>query len=174
MVLENRMLMFYAFQKCQKGSLRDLTGQRWQRKLWDRWRRKREPCPCRGSFLPRKTAKDRRTSLPFGLFVEHIGFEPTTSSMPWRRAPSCANAPTCAYRLIIPDSHGLRNQNFSIFHQFLFLLPLAIIAVCIAPLPSPAGKDPAGFQLLLQRFWITGRIQGSLHAEGDPLPGHTP
>ncbi len=86
--------------------------------------------------------------------------------MPWRRAPSCANAPTCAYRLIIPDSHGLRNQNFSIFHQFLFLLPLAIISVCIASLPSPAGKDPAGIQLLLQRFWITGRIQGSLHAGG--------
>ncbi len=25
--------------------------------------------------------------------VEHTGFEPVTSSMPWRRAPNCANAP---------------------------------------------------------------------------------
>jgi hypothetical protein len=27
------------------------------------------------------------------LMVEHVGFEPTTSSMPWRRATNCANAP---------------------------------------------------------------------------------
>ena len=25
--------------------------------------------------------------------MEHKGFEPSTSSMPWRRAPNCANAP---------------------------------------------------------------------------------
>ena len=29
--------------------------------------------------------------------VEHIGFEPMTSSMPWKRATNCANAPNFAY-----------------------------------------------------------------------------
>ena len=28
-----------------------------------------------------------------GMYVEHRGFEPLTSSMPWRRATNCANAP---------------------------------------------------------------------------------
>ena len=33
--------------------------------------------PCSGGFI----------------MVEHIGFEPMTSSMPWMRATNCANAP---------------------------------------------------------------------------------
>lgn len=32
--------------------------------------------------------------------VEHRGFEPLTSSMPWKRATNCANAPNLG---IIPD-----------------------------------------------------------------------
>ena len=41
--------------------------------------------------------------------VDHVGFEPMTSSMPWRRSPSCANSPrlvhahlkACLIRIII-------------------------------------------------------------------------
>lgn len=44
-----------------------------------------------------KTEKAGKEAIPadFPAFlrVEHTGFEPVTSSMPWRRAPSCANAP---------------------------------------------------------------------------------
>ena len=29
----------------------------------------------------------------FSFYVEHRGFEPLTSSMPWKRATNCANAP---------------------------------------------------------------------------------
>ena len=36
-------------------------------------------------------------------FVEHTGFEPVTSSMPWRRAPNCANAP---YHAILSQKRG--------------------------------------------------------------------
>ena len=28
-----------------------------------------------------------------GLMVDLVGIEPTTSSMPWKRAPSCATGP---------------------------------------------------------------------------------
>lgn len=32
--------------------------------------------------------------------VEHIGFEPMTSSMPWMRATNCANAPCVVIRRV--------------------------------------------------------------------------
>ena len=40
------------------------------------------------------------------VLVDLVGIEPTTSSMPWKRAPSCATGPRCAktilaYRLLI-------------------------------------------------------------------------
>ncbi len=31
----------------------------------------------------------------WGDLVDLVGIEPTTSSMPWKRAPSCATGPTC-------------------------------------------------------------------------------
>jgi hypothetical protein len=30
---------------------------------------------------------------PLGMMVDLVGIEPTTSSMPWKRAPSCATGP---------------------------------------------------------------------------------
>ena len=50
-----------------------------------------------GIFFLIEYKKTRKEAIPadFPAFsrVEHTGFEPVTSSMPWRRAPSCANAP---------------------------------------------------------------------------------
>jgi hypothetical protein len=42
------------------------------------------------------SAADPDTHTPFKLFrdlVDLVGIEPTTSSMPWKRAPSCATGP---------------------------------------------------------------------------------
>ena len=36
-----------------------------------------------------------------GIKMEHTGFEPVTSSMPWKRAPNCANAPSVVYNTTI-------------------------------------------------------------------------
>jgi hypothetical protein len=33
------------------------------------------------------------------IFVDLVGFEPTTSSMPWKRAPNCATGPQLATAL---------------------------------------------------------------------------
>ena len=33
------------------------------------------------------------TGFEMGLLVDLIGIEPMTSSMPWKRAPSCATGP---------------------------------------------------------------------------------
>jgi hypothetical protein len=35
--------------------------------------------------------------------VDLVGIEPTTSSMPWKRAPSCATGPHRKYLLILAD-----------------------------------------------------------------------
>ncbi len=35
-------------------------------------------------------------TLGIAKLVDLVGFEPTTSSMPWKRAPSCATGPLCA------------------------------------------------------------------------------
>ena len=41
------------------------------------------------------------------LWVEHRGFEPLTSSMPWKRATNCANAPKPVKpALVLPDPFG--------------------------------------------------------------------
>lgn len=57
----------------------------------------------------RITIKNR---LPIGnlLLVEHKGFEPLTSSMPWKRATNCANAPcTFYYNLFVINICSMRN-----------------------------------------------------------------
>jgi hypothetical protein len=38
---------------------------------------------------------DQRKSL--GILVDLDGFEPSTSSMPWKRAPNCATGPLRDY-----------------------------------------------------------------------------
>jgi hypothetical protein len=38
-----------------------------------------------------------------GLLVDLIGIEPMTSSMPWKRAPSCATGPLSGRTLSILD-----------------------------------------------------------------------
>ena len=45
-----------------------------------------------------------------GLLVDLIGIEPMTSSMPWKRAPSCATGPLLGRTLsILADSSILVN-----------------------------------------------------------------
>jgi hypothetical protein len=36
---------------------------------------------------------DLTSAIPGGFLVDLVGIEPTTSSMPWKRAPSCATGP---------------------------------------------------------------------------------
>ena len=45
----------------------------------------------RGAANP--TAVTTRPSKVLGDMVDLVGIEPTTSSMPWKRAPSCATGP---------------------------------------------------------------------------------
>ena len=40
-------------------------------------------------------AKSIRPHKSLGELVDLVGIEPTTSSMPWKRAPSCATGPHC-------------------------------------------------------------------------------
>jgi hypothetical protein len=41
-----------------------------------------------------------------GLLVDLIGIEPMTSSMPWKRAPSCATGPLGVNFSILADAGG--------------------------------------------------------------------
>jgi hypothetical protein len=43
-----------------------------------------------------------------GELVEPMGFEPTTSSMPSRRAPNCATAPRSDRNLIASNGEGVK------------------------------------------------------------------
>ena len=41
-----------------------------------------------------------------GLLVDLIGIEPMTSSMPWKRAPSCGHRPTLGKTTPLSSLHG--------------------------------------------------------------------
>ena len=41
--------------------------------------------------------------------MEHRGFEPLASSMPWKRATNCANAPKASLRYPMDPSSGKRH-----------------------------------------------------------------
>ena len=43
--------------------------------------------------------------------VDLVGIEPTTSSMPWKRAPSCATGPRMKTKSRPPDKSGLRKYS---------------------------------------------------------------
>jgi hypothetical protein len=47
--------------------------------------------------------------------VDLVGIEPTTSSMPWKRAPSCATGPRLKTRNPKPDKSGSKGST-----QFIF------------------------------------------------------
>ena len=49
---------------------------------------------------------------PWRDLVDLVGIEPTTSSMPWKRAPSCATGPLVKGRTasILADSYRLVKQ----------------------------------------------------------------
>ncbi len=40
--------------------------------------------------------------------MDLVGIEPTTSSMPWKRAPSCATGPRLKTKSRKPEKSGLR------------------------------------------------------------------
>ena len=52
-----------------------------------------------------------RSSLRMGIraLVDLVGFEPTTSSMPWKRAPNCATGP-------LPKTNN-RDQEMDLTHH---------------------------------------------------------
>ena len=52
------------------------------------------------SRVGRLTIKNPNKSLGF-FMVEHIGFEPMTSSMPWKRASQLRQCPSSEYDLIV-------------------------------------------------------------------------
>ena|SRR5258708_27162482 len=51
--------------------------------------------------------------------VDLVGIEPTTSSMPWKRAPNCATGPHCER---ISSGFGLREGTFIILAYILRLV----------------------------------------------------
>ena len=54
-----------------------------------------------------------------GLLVDLIGIEPMTSSMPWKRAPSCATGPLSGRTLsILADCSAFVNASGNIFGMF--------------------------------------------------------
>ena len=55
--------------------------------------------------------------------MEHIGFEPMTSSMPWMRATNCANAPNYeVIRLELVERHFRFSFDFVRDTSFFVLL----------------------------------------------------
>jgi hypothetical protein len=51
----------------------------------------------------------------YGLLVDLIGIEPMTSSMPWKRAPSCATGPLLGRTLsILADPSAFVNVSGNI------------------------------------------------------------
>ena len=48
-----------------------------------------------GTLLPNATKLKRGYLQVIDLMVDLAGIEPATSSMPWKRAPSCATGPLC-------------------------------------------------------------------------------
>ena len=67
------------------------------------------------------SSPSRKKSYRSRIFflVEHIGFEPMTSSMPWMRATNCANAPNYeVIRLELVERHFCFSFDFVKRHFF--------------------------------------------------------
>jgi hypothetical protein len=50
---------------------------------------------------------DRRKTCSQEFLVDLVGFEPTTSSMPWKRAPNCATGPRYARKDRVEQERNL-------------------------------------------------------------------
>ena len=67
---------------------------------WTRWHRSRSVV----EFLMRvRQSRGGGVARGLGCLVDLIGIEPMTSSMPWKRAPSCATGPRYGDFVIVAD-----------------------------------------------------------------------
>jgi hypothetical protein len=64
----------------------------------------RGPAKLSGNLLPNATKREEAVSVSIENMVDLVGIEPTTSSMPWKRAPNCATGPHSGH----PIFSGLR------------------------------------------------------------------
>jgi hypothetical protein len=60
------------------------------------------------NLRPNAPKPERAMSVVVEKMVDLVGIEPTTSSMPWKRAPNCATGPQSdGVHLFSPDTRGI-------------------------------------------------------------------
>jgi hypothetical protein len=65
--------------------------------------------------VPAEDWRNEKTQIEAGDMVDLVGIEPTTSSMPWKRAPSCATGPRLKIKNQTPDESGSKGSSTVIF-----------------------------------------------------------
>ena len=108
--------------------------------------------------------------------VDLVGIEPTTSSMPWKRAPSCATGPRVGkewnqhhFRVSRVDSQTdqeLRlSESMLVFVSAMRMAVRMRVGVCHSPMCVPVGMDQIGLQ---QQLFLGKDLGGSSGGEHAP------
>ena len=99
------------------------------------------------------------TTAPFTT-MEHTRFELVTSSMPWKRAPNCANAPSD-----IIDKQTLTHEWHSCQYSGIYAVTSKVLANSIN-FVSRFGMNTPFFQIIPNFDFISGVIGISTKSRG--------